>query len=144
MSLPEVHQRRTTRRFEYEGREQTQSIAEELFKREFFLHLVDTALVTLRERFSHMETFYELYGFLYSTDIMRSTEQGGKLDECCHSLEQKVDDIDAEDLKLEIYGAVRSFPTHISSPSEMPDYIYKENILDIYPNLSIALFSLSL
>ncbi|XP_078024518.1 zinc finger MYM-type protein 1-like [Epinephelus lanceolatus] len=53
------------------------------------------------ERFSHMETFYELYGFLYSTDVMRSTEKEGKLDECCHRLEQRFDDVDTEDLKLE-------------------------------------------
>lgn len=112
-------------------REKTQLTAEELFKTEFFLHLIYTALVTLRERFSHMETFYVLYGFLYSTDIMRSAVQGGMLDECCHRLEQTMDEVDAGDLKLEIQGAVRSFPTHISSPSEMLDYIYKESILDI-------------
>lgn len=34
---------------------------------------------------------------------------------------------------------MKSFPTDISSPSEMLDYIYKENILDLYPNMSIAL-----
>ena len=44
---------------------------------------------------------------------MRSTEKEGKLDECCHRLEQRMDDIDAEDLKLEVKGEVRSFPTHI-------------------------------
>ncbi len=81
-----------------------------------------------------MEIFFKLYGFLYSIEIMRSTENEGKLDECCHRLEQKLDD-----LKLEVKGAVRSFPMHITSPIEMLDYIYKENILDIYPNLSIAL-----
>lgn len=86
-----------------------------------------------------METFYELYGVLFSTDVMRNIKNKGRLDECCHRLEQKMDDVDAEDLKLEVKGAVRSFPTHISSLSEMLDYIYKESILDIYPNLSIAL-----
>ena len=35
---------------------------------DFFLHLVDTALVKTRERFSYMENFFKLYGFLYSTD----------------------------------------------------------------------------
>lgn len=138
MSWPEVRQRRKTKQFEYEGTEKTQSTAEELFKREFFLRLIDTALVTVENRFSNMEIFYELYGFLYSLDTMRSTEKEGKLDECCHRLEQRMDDIDAEDLKLEVKGAVRSFPPHVSSPFEMLDYIYKENLLDIYPNLSIA------
>lgn len=132
MSWPEVRQRRTPWHFEYEGKEQTQSTAVDLFKIEFFLPLIDTALVTLKDRFSHMETFYELYGFLFSTDVMRNTEKERRLDEWCHRLEQEMDDVDAEDLKLEIKGAVRSFPTHISSPSEMLDYIYEESILDIY------------
>lgn len=70
MSWPEVGQRRTTRQFEYESKEQTQSTAEEVYKREFFLPLIDTALITLKERFSHMETFYELYGsLLFSTPL---------------------------------------------------------------------------
>lgn len=86
-----------------------------------------------------METFYELYGLLYSTDNMRSTEKEGNLMECCHRLEQRFEDVDAEDLKLEVKGAVRSFPTNISTPSEMLNHIYKENILDLYPNMSIAL-----
>ncbi|KAK9970013.1 hypothetical protein ABG768_028153 [Culter alburnus] len=101
MSWPEVRHRRKTKQFEYEGTEKTQSTAEELFKREFFLRLIDTALVTVENRFSNMEIFYELYGFLYSLDTMRSTEKEGKLDECCHRLEQRMDDIDPEDLKLE-------------------------------------------
>uniref|UniRef100_A0A8C6WW11 TTF-type domain-containing protein n=1 Tax=Neogobius melanostomus TaxID=47308 RepID=A0A8C6WW11_9GOBI len=67
MSWPEVRRRVKKNQFEYEGREQTQQTAEELFKTEFFLHLIDTALVT------------------------------------------------------------------------MLNHIYKENVLDVYPNLSIAL-----
>lgn len=94
MSWPEVRQRRTTQQFEYEGREQTQSTAKDTYKRQFLLPLIDTALITLKDRFSHMETFYELYGFLYSMDAMRSTEKERKLDECCHRLEQRMDDIE--------------------------------------------------
>lgn len=50
-----------------------------------------------------------------------------------------MEDVDAQDLKMEIIGPVRSLLPHISSPFRMLDYIYKENVLDIYPNLSIAL-----
>lgn len=85
-----------------------------------------------------MESFYKLYGFLYSHDNMRITDQEGKLDECCQRLEQTMHDIDAEDLKMEVKAAISAFPTY-ASPHEMLDHIYKENILDIYPNLSTAL-----
>lgn len=40
---------------------------------------------------------------------------------------------------MEIIGAVRSLSRHIATPLEMLNYIYRENVLDIYPNLSIAL-----
>lgn len=117
--------------------------AEEHFRRELFLHVLDTILVTVRERFSHMEGVFELYGFLYSTDQTQNVMQGKESDECCHRLEKKMNDVDAEDLKQEIIHAVKVFPphthTHVSSPFQMLDYVYRENILDTYPNLSIAL-----
>lgn len=97
--------------------------AEELFKREFFLHLVDTASATLREWFSNMQAFFDLYGFLYSSEILRSTIQRGKLEECCRKMEGAIDDVNAGDLKMELEEAARSFPPHATSP----------------PNVSIAL-----
>ena len=139
MCWPEVRKRRTKIQFEYEGGEETQGTAEEIFKREVFLPLVDTALVTVKERFSHMETFFQLYGFLYSKDLMIIAKEAGRLGECCHKLEQATEDVEAQDLRLEVEGAVQSFPTDISTPSEMLNHIYKEDIVDVYPNLSIAL-----
>ncbi|KAA0722918.1 Calsequestrin-1 Aspartactin [Triplophysa tibetana] len=104
MIWPDVRQKKTKRQFDYEGREETTSTAEEHFRREFFLHLVDTALVKTRERFSYMENFFKLYGFLYSTDVMKSTVQAGNLDECCRRFEKTMEDVDAGDLKMEITG----------------------------------------
>ena len=139
MSWPVVRQRKRKRQFDYEGRDEDMSTPEELFKREFFLHLVDTARTTLRERFSNMEVFFDLYGFLYSSKSLRGTIQTGKLDGCCRKLEEVIGDVDGEDLKMELKGAVQSFPPHITTPLQMLDHIYKENVLDIYPNVSIAL-----
>lgn len=79
ISWPQVRQKRTTRKFEYEGRAQTQSTAEELFKRQLPPSYRYSPCHIRGEMF-----FYELCGFLYSTEIMISTEKGGKLDECCH------------------------------------------------------------
>lgn len=63
MSWPKVHQRRTPRHFEYEGKEQTQSTAVDLFKREFFLPLIDTALVTLKTDFRTQKHFTSCMDF---------------------------------------------------------------------------------
>lgn len=48
---------------------------------EFFLPLVDTALNSLNDRFSKMEDVYGLFGFLFSKENMRESNQTGKLTE---------------------------------------------------------------
>lgn len=127
--------------FLYEGRDQTQSTQEESFRREFFLPLVDTAIGSLNDRFSKLEDFYALYGFLFSKDNMREAmRNSGQLEENCKKLERALHDIHSENLVMEIMAAVHTFPDQAStSPRVMLDYIYKEQLLDLYGNLSIAL-----
>lgn len=72
-------------------------------------------------------------------DNMKKAVQEGTLDESCKKLEQTLGDIDSQDMILEVRAAVHVFPDHISTPAEMLDYIYKENLLVLYGNLSIAL-----
>uniref|UniRef100_A0A8C5EEX0 HAT C-terminal dimerisation domain-containing protein n=1 Tax=Gouania willdenowi TaxID=441366 RepID=A0A8C5EEX0_GOUWI len=49
-------------------------------------------------------------------------------------------DIDAADLELEINSAVYTFPDHASTcPNDILNYIYSEDLLELYSNLSIAL-----
>ena len=139
MSWPEKRQRKKTKQFEYERGEETVATAEQKFYREFFLELINLTINKMKERFSLMESFYEIYGFLYSLKQMRITERSGKLEECCQRFEQTMDDIEAKDLVKEIKAAVRAFPRDISSPYEMLDYIYREDIVFQYYNLSIAL-----
>ncbi|MEQ2263868.1 hypothetical protein XENORESO_014268 [Xenotaenia resolanae] len=71
MSMHEERQKNTKRQFEYEGTGETLSTSEECFKKYFFLHLADTSIVTLRECFSNLQGFFEL--FIYSTKSLGST-----------------------------------------------------------------------
>lgn len=121
MSLPEERQRTTAQRCLYEGREETKSTPEERFNREFFLPLIDKALCSITDRFAETKVFFSLYGFPCSVDHMKKAlSEGG-------------------DLEREIRAAVRGFPGCISSPTDMVNYIFRENLLDCYPNLSIVL-----
>ncbi|KAL1270827.1 hypothetical protein QQF64_029843 [Cirrhinus molitorella] len=90
------------------AREEIRAVKE--FLQEFRNHGFDSAKTDVRERYSSCHNSGQIFQhgnllqalwFLYSIETMRSTENEGKLDECCHRLEQKLDDIDAEDLKLE-------------------------------------------
>lgn len=42
---------------------------------------------------------------------MKSTKEARRLGECCHKLEQATEDVEAQDLRREVEGAVQSFPT---------------------------------
>lgn len=138
MELPEERQRTTTKRCLYEGREETKSTPEERFNREFFLPLIDKALCSIRDRFAQTKVFFDLYGFLYSLDHMRKAVSEGTLAVSCQKMEVETDDVDGADLEREIMAAIRGFPS-LSSPTDMLSYIFRENLLDCYPNLSIAL-----
>lgn len=106
MKLPEARKRKTARQLLYEGREETQSTPEELFNREFFLPLVDTALSSLNDRFTQMERFFALYWFLYSVDNMKKAVQDATLGLSYRNMEIKTNDVDGEDLELEIRAVV--------------------------------------
>lgn len=138
-TFPAKRERKTTRQFTYEGQEETQSSPKENFKRQFFLPLVDTALTSLNDRFNKLEKVYDLYGFIFSKEDIHKSIQNGTLGQKCRALERNLNDLDAEDLCLEVRAAYHAFPDDVSSPREMLDYIYKEDLLDLYGNLSIAL-----
>lgn len=108
---------------------------EALHKRLFSLHLVDTAIVTLRERVSRLQGFFRVV----STEPLSTTVQEVKRSERSHRLEQTLEDADAVDLKMEVMVAVRHFSPQISSPFDTLNYIYQQNALDFYPYLSKTL-----
>lgn len=58
----------------------------------------------------------------------------------CKTLEKMLHDIEVEDLVLEVRSAIHTFPDRVSTcPLDMLNYMYSEDMLDLYSNLSIAL-----
>ncbi|XP_049328668.1 zinc finger MYM-type protein 1-like [Astyanax mexicanus] len=139
MTFPVARQRRTTRKFLYEGKDEVQLTPEQRFNQDVFLPLIDTALISISERFTQVDVFFSLFGFLYYANNMKKAIQEDTLEDSCKKLERTLGDVDSQDLVLEVTAAVSVFPDHISSPADILDYIYKENLLELYGNLSIAL-----
>lgn len=137
MTLPEKRQRKTSQQFLYEGRDQTQSTPEESFRRDFFLPSVDTtAIGSLNDRFCKLEDVYAMYNFLFSKENMREAMHSEQFEDNRKKLERALHDMHSEDLVMEVRAAVHTFPDHSSiSPSDMLDYIFKEQLLDLYGNL---------
>ena len=139
--FPEQRQRKKRALFDYEGRDdRPQMTPEEGYKRDVFLPLVDKALSSIKERFSQLDSFRDLYGFLLSTMDMGKEIENGTLLERCKRFAEEMGDIDAQDMCLEIGIIVKSYPQNKpKSPFGMLCYIYEQSLLDMYPNLSVAL-----
>lgn len=137
MTFPVERQRKKTCLFDYEGGEETQFTPEQRFRAEFFIPLVEQA-ASASQRFNQVQHFFDIFGFLYSAKNMKKAVEDGTLDASCKKLE-KFQDVEAEELANDVQAAVRAFPSHVSKPAEMLHFIYKEELLEAYATLSIAL-----
>lgn len=72
--FPEQRRGKKRAMFDYESVDDgPQMTAEERYTRDVFLSLIDTALFSLRERFSQLDSFTDLFGFLFSTKDMQTS-----------------------------------------------------------------------
>jgi hypothetical protein len=59
-----------------------QSPADESFKVEYFLIVVDMTITSLKNRFEELKTFDSNFGFLYDSQKLKSLDDN-ELKECC-------------------------------------------------------------
>ncbi|XP_028430102.1 uncharacterized protein LOC114553129 [Perca flavescens] len=112
---------------------------EEKFRRDVFLPLVNSAITGTSERFKLMETFHGLFGFIYRREEMKRAVESYTLKESCADIEKTLGDVDAEDLVREISAAVTAVPAKETTGLKILSYIYRNRLVELYPNLSIAL-----
>ncbi|XP_068102299.1 clustered mitochondria protein homolog [Hyperolius riggenbachi] len=73
------------------------------------------------------------------TKEMKAAYDDQRFEDCCKHFAEEMGDNDPNDLKLEISSSMRSMPDDVSdSALNMLNYIYNANLLDQYPNLSVA------
>ena len=75
MSFLLVRQRRKLRQHDYECFDEREQDLEKLLETHFFFALADAALVSLNERFQLIKKHLELFGFLLSTETLKSCSQ---------------------------------------------------------------------
>jgi len=100
---------------------------EELFRVEYFLRLVDQAIVSLTTRFEQYKEYQKNFGFLFTWEALQSLDDQG-LKSSCDTLEAvpKKDgksDIDAKELYME-FKFVREFiPKERMGPIEILQFL---------------------
>ncbi len=142
MVFPTQRGQKPKRQFPYESQNADSSLTmtpEERFKRDVFLPLVDSAIMGTSVRFKLMESFHSLFGFIYGRKEMKRAVEAGALQKSCKNMEETLGNVDAEELVREVSSAVTAVPEQENTGQQMLSYIYTNNLLDLYPNLSIAL-----
>ncbi|XP_042423529.1 uncharacterized protein LOC122011183 [Zingiber officinale] len=105
--FPEPRQTSRKRQFdEIANTEREPQKAEECFRIDYFLVVVDIALMELTSRFEQLNTFEEMFGFLFDGEQLMALDEDD-LRKCCVNLESALkkddlSDIDAYDLLLEL------------------------------------------
>ncbi|XP_028121906.1 zinc finger MYM-type protein 1-like [Camellia sinensis] len=140
---PTFRERRVIRRkkhFNENVSEEVAQSAEESFRVNYFIYIIDQALSSFKSRFEQFQIYDETFGFLFELKKLNSTN-----DEClktyCANLEDfsKHDglmDVDGRDLFSELKVFKEILPKEINRPIEVMNYL---KLMDgCFPNTWIA------
>ena len=135
---------RKRRFFEYEGTD-TPLNGKSKYKVDFFNAIIDVALVSLNERFKMLDSYNKILGFLTRTEKMRSLDANQLLNDC-KNLEISLRNPSTEESDVnheELYSEINTF-LRMEASAESKDaleilYITANSLIEIFPNLFIAL-----
>ncbi|KAI3737329.1 hypothetical protein L2E82_27327 [Cichorium intybus] len=112
--------------------------AEENFKVNYFLSIVDQASASLKTRFQQYKEYEEIFGFLFPKKLKEFDDKD--LKSCCSRLEAALkyderSDIDAHELHMELKLLDKFLPSETTNPIDVLKYMKK---VDCFPNAIIA------
>ncbi|XP_058733838.1 uncharacterized protein LOC131605508 [Vicia villosa] len=112
---------------------------EESFRVNYFLYLVDQAVVSLNKRFEQYQEYESIFGFLFTSYKLQSLDDA-TLKSCCSNFERVLkhneqSDIDGNDLFGELKLLREMLPEEITTPTNI--LLFSKD-LDCFPNTVIA------
>jgi hypothetical protein len=113
--------------------------AEEIFRINYFIPIVDQAISSLTRRFEQYQSFQKIFGFLFTSEALQLLDKRS-LKSSCDNLEvalKKVgkSDIDANELYMELKFIQDFMPKENMGPIEIMKFLKRH---DSFPNTSIA------
>uniref|UniRef100_A0A453IE32 HAT C-terminal dimerisation domain-containing protein n=1 Tax=Aegilops tauschii subsp. strangulata TaxID=200361 RepID=A0A453IE32_AEGTS len=116
----------------------TQS-AEESFRVNYFLRIVDQAILSLTSRFDQYHGYQKIFGFLFTSETLQSLDKNS-LKTSCDNLEVALEkdgksDIDANELYVELMFLQNFMPKENIGPVEILKFLKRH---DCFPNACIA------
>ena len=115
---------------------------EESFRVNYFLILVDQAIVSLNKRFEQYQEYGSIFGFMFTSEKLESLDNAS-LKSCCSHFEKALrhngqSDIDGNELYVEFKLLRDIFPSMPTKKMGAIDILKFLNDVDCFPNASIA------
>lgn len=138
-----VRARKIKRQFFYECQDEPVKSGEESFKVNFFFVVLDTTISSLSERFEQLQNHGKHFQFLYNLKQLEECGNKDTIKEKCRNLQSVLtagdnSDISGEELMKEIFILSPMLPED-SCPKTKLSYLMKNGIVDIFPNVFVAL-----
>jgi hypothetical protein len=122
-----------------DDRNASTKFAQESFKVDYFLTIVDQAISSLATRFEQYKHYQKNFGFLFTSDTLKSFDNDS-LKSSCKNLESALtkdgkSDIDANELYVELKLIQNFIPDGNMGPLEILKFLKRR---DCFPNATIA------
>lgn len=128
--------------FDYESEDEPITDPKIHFKVNFYYLLLDIAINKVNERFELLNQNNEIFSFLHKLQHWKDLDLDSK-NALCTNLEQKLHHAGSSDIdKIELFNEIELLPmfdTDSTSPLDILNYLFKNNLISVFPNLSIAL-----
>jgi len=142
-TFKEKRVRKKKKMFNYEAEDEPIDSAESIFRIDFFITMVDGVIQDIDTRFTALTKYYNNFGFLYEINNLKSLSNDELLKHC-NDLGVVLQDGESKDIKSfdlyeELQLLVPNLPNSIKDANQMIQYIIKNELEDIYPNVYIAI-----
>jgi hypothetical protein len=130
---------RKKKQFDENANDETVQSAEESFKIDYFLYIVDQVISSIQSKFEQFQIYENNFGFLFNFKKLKSLDDDGLQNKCLNLegfLKHDIDyDLDGLDLFSELKVLKEILQIEESAPIDILNYIKR---LDSFPNACIA------